>query len=330
MEFLDNLPLAHVPTLAIISAALAINLLFCGERLMSRAFRSPQNYAGRVIDALDRRYNRDDLLPDVKQSEGRSVVAFLILVALLAGVTIEAFVGFADYAWIIEALLLSTILQTRLMLEQSATLSRALTNSTREGRATLCLISGLDTSQYTRSDVARMGTEVLTKSFTEGFVGILFYYWLFDLPGLLIFRMLNISSNMLSESQCNCEYFGAPSHRANALLMKPASYLAALFLFIPAFITRINYKDTIRRQVENYTLIKDSAIAHSLAMMSAILNIKIGTPPTGAGEINGDELHLGLARRLVLLGSYFVWMLWMVLFIFDIPSPSDWIYALFT
>lgn len=327
--------LADQPTMVIILSAVAINLLICRETLMNRTLSSPLALTGRLIDTLERRYNRPELTEDMRRADGISTMVVLVATALGAGAMIHWALLYVPGGWMAEAVILGMMMLLRTYLDQSRILADSVDRSIQESRATLALISGRDADMLGEAGVARGAVEHSARIFSEGVVAPIFYYFLFGLPGLLLVKTITTASFMIDEKSAYGADFGWAAARLNDILLFPSNRIAALLLVLGAFVTGgAAPGKAAKAMVDDHSGFSMGRLCWPVATMAGALGLSVAgqifkqCDPENTGWVGGgtryaDSNHVRAARRLV---EYSVSLLMVIVAIYlalGIPAPND-------
>lgn len=242
-----NAPLTALsPIYALIIAAI-LNVFLCRQQYVARALSTPLALAGRSIDILERRYNRAEFTDRMRRNEGLSALAVLLLLAAVSGAGLDVALSLAPYGWVGETLILTTMLTHRIHYDQSLLMSRGLRRSLEEGRATLAWIAGYDALGFNEQELAGASTQLAARSLNEGVVAPVIWYILFGLPGIFVFKAVNIAHHMIDERAEYSSSFGWAPARLHEILLFPASPIAAV---IAAVATIFVPETSMRRALE--------------------------------------------------------------------------------
>lgn len=327
--------LADQPSMTIILTAVALNLVICKETVMNRTFRSPLALTGRLIDTLERRYNRPELTEGMRRADGVSTMVALAVIALSAAMMIHWVLLYIPGGWLGEAFILGLMLLLRTYLDQSRILADSVDRSIQESRATLALISGRETDMLGEAGVARGGVEHSARIFSEGIIAPIFYYWLFGLPGLLLVKMVNTASFMIDEKSAYGADFGWAAARLNSLLLYPANHLAAVLLLLGAFITGgAAPGKAAKAMVGDHSGFTLARLCWPVATMAGALGLSVAgqifkpcdpddTGWVGGGTRYADSQHVRAARKLVVYSGGLLLAVITGYVALGIPSPSD-------
>lgn len=218
----------------IIFAAMAVNLLFWRANVLERAFASPLALGSRMLDVLERRYNRPELSERERRREGISVFVLVAGAAVTAGFGIFWISQQIPYGWWLQALCLSVLLTQREGFDEMRVLCRSLRRSTAEARATLAMIDQSDATNMDDSMIARTGVEHLALGFNRGVMAVLFYMLLGGLPLAFLYKIINIADWMLGAKTRDASGFGHIFAFCNRVLLWPPAVLSTLLLALLA------------------------------------------------------------------------------------------------
>lgn len=313
--------------------AIAFNLIICGEKFHSRAMSTPLAAAGRIIDILERRYNRPQMSAAMRKADGISVVAFLCFVSLLFGLVADAATIKVHFAWIATAILAGTLLNVRTFLDRSLAFTLGLERSLSEGRATLALLSGRDTTEMDHAGATRAGVECTSRFLAEGIVASAFYFFLFGLAGLFLFKAINIASQLLDERSDWTRDFGWAAARINEALVWPVSWVTAVLIALAA--APLSLRSTgaaIGHALKERGKLKGWASGCAAAAMAGAVGIKLEQPLIAkdgdkeAHSVGPEELaahidHLGKARQIYVTVCFLLVVLALLLTSARAPLP---------
>ena len=310
-----NLPLGQVEGWVILLTAFIFNLLVCSQTSLSRALSTPLALSARAIDLLERRYNRPELTDAMRKVDGISSAAILVAIALIIGLILDWFLGNAPYGWVLDAILLGATLHFRAHLDQSGTTAGALERSVEEGRAVLALFTARDTAKYDEAAVARGAVEASARALPDGVIGPLFWYVLFGLPGLFIFKVINLSHHMIDERTDYAACFGWAPARLNELLIWPVDRISGIISgFAAAFVPDGHIIQALRSAFTMRKLSDSMTGGWPAAAFAGALNIQLGGPVSyhhkvvntcwyGDGSRLADISHIRKARLLFGISS---------------------------
>lgn len=320
---------------SILLLALVFNLIICRDIIMVRTFKTPLAVAGRFIDTLERRYNRDDLTADMLRIDGISTAIIFAFSAIFVGLIFDWFAMNVPFFWVLQAMAIGTLFNLRSYLDQSRVLADALDRSVEEGRATLALVTGRDTENMDSSTVARAAVETSAGTLTTGVMAPALYFIFFGTAGLILFKTISIATQMIDERSEGMANFGWGSARLNELLLYPGGWLTAFSLSLASIpIKGVRFKNSLQEPIRSAKNYFKKGSGSPVASIAGALNLKLGGPIqydgqeinagwVGQGSVFADSYHVRAARQLYVF-SIIALMLIVGLFIFlKLPFPSD-------
>jgi adenosylcobinamide-phosphate synthase len=210
----------------------------------------PVTWIGRVIDALDRRLNREVPVPILlrlagkREAAGRrlaGIVAVLILLVIVgvAAFLIERGLFRLPFGIMAAALVASTLIAQRSLHRHVANVADALQREgLGAGRAAVAHIVGRDTQALDEAGIARAAIESLAENFSDGIVAPVLWIVIAGLPGAALYKAVNTADSMIGHRTPRHAAFGWAAARLDDLVNLPASRLTALLLVAAAALSK--------------------------------------------------------------------------------------------
>jgi adenosylcobinamide-phosphate synthase len=219
----------HFPAAAL---ALLVERFIGFPEKLHRWIGHPVEWIGSFIAWLDAKFNP----PERPASRQAGVAALLVLLAVAGGIaTIMAiFLRSLPQGWIVEALIATPLLAQKSLGQHVGAVAHGLDSSLDDGRAAVSRIVGRDPHNLDRSGVARAALESLAENFSDGVVAPAFWFALFGLPGIVLYKAINTADSMIGHKSPRHLAFGWASARLDDLVNLPCSRLAALILVLAA------------------------------------------------------------------------------------------------
>lgn len=152
------------------------------ERLY-RKVPHPVALLGRLISAGDVRLNRQGAARPTLIAVGAVFVLSILLVAGAVGWVLALLAAALPGGWLVEALLVSSLLAGRGLYRHVAAVADGLAASLAAARAAVGHIVGRDPDSLDSAGVARAAVESLAENFSDGVVAPAVWYLLLGLPG---------------------------------------------------------------------------------------------------------------------------------------------------
>lgn len=208
---------------AILSIALILDALFGEPRWLWERIPHPAVLMGRAVELGDTWLNRGA----TKRLNGVILMLLLALAALGLGLL------FQSLGWLVELILVAILLAQRSLVDHVAAVARALRLSLGDGRQSVAMIVGRDTSHMSRADVSRAAIESAAENFSDGVIAPAFWFLIGGLPGLFIYKITNTADSMIGYRNPRYDAFGWAAARFDDLLnLIPARLTAVLFVLV--------------------------------------------------------------------------------------------------
>ena len=204
------------------------------------AIGHPVTWIGRLIDALDRRWNLETKSPAQRRRAG--ILALVVLLGVTGGLAIllQSLVTAtlpAAAALLVLGLLAATLPAQKSLDAHVRAVADGLDRSLDEGRRAVSMIVGRDPSVLDEAAVARAAIESLAENFSDGIVAPLLWTAVAGLPGGVLYKAANTADSMIGHRTPRHEDFGRAAARFDDLVNLPASRLCALWLILAALVT---------------------------------------------------------------------------------------------
>ena len=214
----------------IILVALGIDAIGGDPAWLYKRVPHPVALVGKVIDRFNERFNRGTA---TTKSFFRGVCLTILLIAAVSviGLLLEAWLTRFALGWIIEALIVSTLIALRGLYDAVARVADALRVGIEPARAEITNLVGRDPQTLDQAAVARAAIESTAENFSDGVVAPVFWFLLFGLAGIFAYKTVNTLDSMLGHRDARYEYFGKAAARIDdALNWLPARFSALLFM----------------------------------------------------------------------------------------------------
>ncbi len=215
------------------------------------------------------------------------VLTCLAVVALLVG-AIQYILStwLADYGWLVEGVLLSQLLATRSLYAEGAKIKKVLaTGDLDDARRKIGYLVSRQTEDLTVRDIYQAAVETLTENTTDAIVAPLFYYCLFGLSGIALYKMVNTLDSMIGYHNERYEYFGKFAARLDDVANFIPARLAAGFIIITALLLRGDVVSAGRCFIEQRNLHNSVNAGCTEAALAGALDIKLSGPTKYFGKL---------------------------------------------
>ncbi len=205
---------AHVVhPLLILLLALAIDAVFGDPPALYRRVPHPVAALGRLIGALEARFNRASTSDGARFALGVGVAIGVISGAAALGWAIAGGLRLVPGGWAGEAVLASTLIAFRGLDRHVLAVADGLDGGLDGARRAVGRIVGRDPKSLDTPGVARAAIESLAENFSDGVVAPVLWYAVFGLPGLAACKAVNTLDSMIGHRDARHAVFGRAAAR---------------------------------------------------------------------------------------------------------------------
>lgn len=223
--------------LALLLVALLLDAYLGDARMPFRLFRHPIELIGALVHWCDRKLNRDNRPAVDRAVRGALVVAFVSIVSGTVGWAAAWLTQNHDFGWVPELFLLTALLAGRGLYDRVRAVALGLDQGLEQGREAVSHIVGRAPEHLDNHGVARAAIESCAENFSDGLIAPVFWYVLFGLPGLMIYKAVNTMDSMIGHMTLKYHAFGMTAARLDDVLNLIPARLSGLFLVLAAVFT---------------------------------------------------------------------------------------------
>jgi len=223
--------------LMLLLIALLFDAYLGGAMLPFKLFRHPVEMIGALVDWCDRKLNRDSRSNVDRAIRGALVVVFVTSIAGAIGWGVSWLTQNHDFGWVPELFLLTALLAGRGLYDSVRAVAIGLDSSLEEGREAVSHIVGRAPKHLDEHGVARAAIESCAENFSDGLIAPVFWYVLFGLPGLMVYKAVNTMDSMIGHMTPRYRAFGMTAARLDDVLNLIPARLSGLFLVLAAIFT---------------------------------------------------------------------------------------------
>jgi adenosylcobinamide-phosphate synthase len=212
--------------------AMVAELAFGYPDRIYRRIGHPVTWIGRLIAAMDRRWNQPNLPAGRRRAAGVGALIVLLAMAGGAGALIHWWLG-AGWGLLLVALAASSLIAQRSLYAHVAAVAQALESEGIEsGRRAVSMIVGRDPESLDEAGVARAAIESLSENFSDGVVAPVFWLAVGGLGGGAAYKAVNTADSMIGHRTPRHEAFGWAAACFDDLVNLPASRLSAILIVL--------------------------------------------------------------------------------------------------
>lgn len=219
---------------ALLFVALVLDWFVGDPKWLWQRVSHPVVVFGAAVSKLDELLNDASDIPATAMRKGAVAIVLLISGALTVGMMFDWLIAFnREIGWLVEVVVIWVILAQKSLLDHVGDVAMSLREDGIEGgRKAVGMIVGRDPNLLDESGVSRAAIESLAENFGDGVVAPAFWYLVFGLPGLLVYKMINTADSMIAYRNEKYLHFGRVSAQiddlANWLPARISAVLIAL------------------------------------------------------------------------------------------------------
>lgn len=209
---------------------------------------------GAGISYFEKRFNRIDFDPRQRKLFGILSMVVLILGAGFIGLAIQYFLkNFSFLGSAVEVLLVAILLAQKSLADHVKAVETGLTEKgLAGGRYAVSMIVGRDADQLDETGICRAAIESLAENSSDGIIAPAFWFLVFGLPGLFIYKLINTADSMighLNEKYRDYGWFAARiDDVANWIPARLTGWLTALTVWLNQGRDRARHVSIIMRK----------------------------------------------------------------------------------
>ena len=273
---------------------------------LHRRIPHPVAWIGRLISALEAKFNRPTLSERTRRLLGVATLLIIIGVSAVAGWLIARYGG--PWAMVIVGAL---GLAQRSLFDHVRAVAKPLSVGDLESaRNAVGKIVGRDVERLGETGVATAAIESLAESFNDGVVAPVFWFVVGGLPGLFVYKAVNTADSLIGHREPRWRSFGWASARGDDLLnLVPARLAGALVALAGRGGWRIMLRDAGKHASPN--------AGWPEAAMAGALGVRLGGPAWYDGALaerprlgegrDAGPADLARALRIYLLACAALW-----------------------
>jgi adenosylcobinamide-phosphate synthase len=193
----------------------------------------PVTWIGRLINFLDKGWNRTSSSPGFRRAAGSAAALLVIALAAAVAWAVQSLLVFEWSRIVLAGILAWPLVALRSLHDHVAAVADPLQSGDLEAaRAAVARIVGRDPSNLDEAGVARAAIESLAENACDGIVAPVFWGALLGLPGIVGYKAINTLDSMIGHRTTRHEAFGWAAARIDDLANFVPARLTG-FLFVP-------------------------------------------------------------------------------------------------
>ncbi len=262
--------------------ALVLDWKFGEPEILWSRLPHPVVLFGKAVSLADRRFNKKSDDRAAKYKKGSIAVVLLIVFALFCGIVLKTLVDLlGPLGWLVELFVVFVLLAQRSLFDHVNAVGVGLReNGLEGGRVAIAMIVGRDPALLDQSGMCRAAIESLAENFSDGVVAPAFWYLVFGLPGIIIYKMINTADSMIAYKNERYLWFGRTAAQIDDVAnWLPARISAVLMAVGAGFLNGTeSFKKSLICALRDSSLHRSPNAGWPEAAMAGGLGIALGGP----------------------------------------------------
>ena len=216
----------------ILLIALILDWYFGEPDFLWSRISHPIVFFGKAVSLAESKLNREEDDNDQQYKKGALAITLLIAAALAVALLLSSIVSALGLAgFLLEIFVVFVLLAQKSLKDHVANVALGLReNGLEGGRGALSMIVGRDPSKLDKSGISRAAIESLAENFSDGVVAPAFWYLVFGLPGIIVYKMINTADSMIAYKSERYLWFGRVTAQIDDLANWLPARISALFI----------------------------------------------------------------------------------------------------
>ncbi len=278
----------------ILLLALFIDALIGDPNWLWRRIKHPVVWAGWLIDAFERGFNRPEKPARQRLLAGAVGVLALVALAISAGAGLEWLLPDSAAGFLISGIIASVFIAQRGLYQHVLAVKRAFVSGGIEAaRRAISRIAGRDPQKLDEAGVSRAAIESLAENFSDAVIAPAFWFLLGGLPGIMAYKALNTADSMIGYRNARHEAFGKAAARLDDAANFIPARIAGALIMLAAPLSRGAF-DAMRRDARRH---RSPNAGWPEAAMAGALGLALAGPRIYEGKGVEDGWMNGAGRK---------------------------------
>lgn len=253
---------------------------------------------GRLIDRLDRSWNRESESGSARRGWGVAALVVVLLISAAVGALIEGLAARLPFGDLLVMVAVGVLLAQRSLHDHVLRVAEGLEAGGLEGgRAAVAMIVGRDPKTLDEAGVARAAIESTAENFSDGVVAPALWFLIGGLPGMIAYKALNTADSMIGHKTDRHRDFGWASARLDDLANWPAARLCAGIAVIAAWSMGRDWRAAFRIAKRDAGLHRSVNAGWPEGAFAGALGLRLAGPRT-YGTTRVDDPWIGDGREI--------------------------------
>ncbi len=173
----------------------------------------PVIWIGKFISLLERNWNNPEFSGQKRQISGIYLLVSVTFLTLLLTIPLTILLRLIPLGWLLEALLVTSLLSQKELGDRVAGVHRALQKNIEAGREAIRHLVGRDHRNLNHTEVSKAAIETLAENSSDGVIAPAFWLVIGGLPGAAVYKTINTCDSMVGYKNERYADFGRASAR---------------------------------------------------------------------------------------------------------------------
>ncbi len=268
-------------------SALVIDALFGAWPTLRRFVPHPALLIAVLVGELTRRLNRDQRGPRTRLFRGLIAVFVVVALAALAGWGLSAFGRATPFGWILIVFVIAGLTVQRGPFDEASRVTIGFAKGgPAGGRDAARKVIGPEAGTADSGELVRLLLRHLAGRFADGLIGGIFWFLVLGLPGLIIYRAINIAGRMLDDAKPEIGLYGfVPTRLNEAVGFLPTWAGGVILTFAALFVPGASPVGVMRAMIAGRDNADQYARGPAACAFAGALALDLASPETAKAAL---------------------------------------------
>jgi adenosylcobinamide-phosphate synthase len=285
-------------SLRVLLLALVVDALIGDPDGLWKRLPHPVVVFGWAIDRLDTALNNTNWSDAERRVAGVLAVVVLVVGAGMVGWLLVRALHAVPLGSVLEAVIASIFIAQRSLYDHVARVQQAFASGGLDAaRSAVSAIVGRDPQALDDAGVCRAAIETTAENFSDGVVAPVFWFALFGLPGLMVYKVVNTADSMVGHLTERHRAFGWAAARLDDLANLVPARLSALLLALASPVVGGSFMGSLRVALDDARKHRSPNAGWPESAMAAALGVALAGPRVYPERVVDDPFVNAAGRK---------------------------------
>jgi adenosylcobinamide-phosphate synthase len=271
--------LFHADVLLVVLIALMADAVIGDPDAIWRRLPHPVTWIGWLIGQLDAGFNHDNQTFSRRKIMGCVALALLLLMSGTVAFALDAVLRLLPgHPWTTGLIASVLVAQNSLYVHVARVRDAFATGGLNAARQAVSMIVGRNPDSLDEAGVARAAIETTAENFSDGVVAPVFWFALFGLPGLVLYKAINTADSMIGHRSARHEAFGWAAARLDDGVNLIPARIAGVLVVLAAPLVSGSLGHALKVMLRDAGLHKSPNAGWPEAAMAGALGLALAGP----------------------------------------------------